>query len=351
MRCKLTTDGKTAPALTDGIAFAENAVSNLFSNAYFYVGSTDISSSVQFLPQANSLFVRMTKESNWYNSLGQAYNFGSLEDRIQAVSSTTSGGLGENEIDIIWQPPLGIFHTPQVLMTGQYKISLQPKLSNVGMVQSTTPKVYGTEATVDVLDFRFYLWTFRSDSVISDGTFYYDLKEINIMTKAITNDAGENNFQFTVPSSTLGLAVWAQSNAQGSNTQFPPSYFACADNKERNLRQLQIMYSNQAKPTFNYGSVYSATQNGLHQRYIDTETNNGLIDTSSETYTDWLKERGPYFYWAFVRDASDKSTEVQISVSYESITNAQIFLASVYRQLIKVSVSNSMISSVQKVQM
>ena len=42
--------------------------------------------------------------------------------------------------------------------------------------------------------------------------------------------------------------------------------------------------------------------------------------SGTENYTDWL-QRGPIYHYAFVRDATNRSTEVQVTTTFTGLTN------------------------------
>lgn len=55
-----------------GVAFADNAPASLFTNCYARVGGMDISSIVNFLPQAHQVKTRLDKSGSWLNSIGKS---------------------------------------------------------------------------------------------------------------------------------------------------------------------------------------------------------------------------------------------------------------------------------------
>src|SRR4051812_32823142 len=42
--------------------------------------------------------------------------------------------------------------------------------------------------------------------------------------------------------------------------------------------------------------------------------------SGAETYEDWL-QRGPIYHYSFVRDASNRSTEVQVTTTFSNLPN------------------------------
>jgi hypothetical protein len=68
---KLKGAGGAAPVLKDQVAMAESVCGNLFSNVYFRAGGQDVSSIVNFVPQAQAVKTRLTKSGAWLNTIGK----------------------------------------------------------------------------------------------------------------------------------------------------------------------------------------------------------------------------------------------------------------------------------------
>ena len=76
------------------------------------------------------------------------------------------------------------------------------------------------------------------------------------------------------------------------------------------------------KPQTRYESNYSAggTMNRVQQRYVDNLIESGKLDSigGGESLGQFL-ERGAYYHYAFNKDDSDRSTQVQLSVTFEDL--------------------------------
>ena len=83
-------EGKAQPDVVESLAFADNAVSCLFNNIYFRAGGQDVSSIVNYVPQAAQSKMRLQKTGAWLNSIGKdAYMLeSSFAKRLSNVSST-----------------------------------------------------------------------------------------------------------------------------------------------------------------------------------------------------------------------------------------------------------------------
>ena len=82
--------GANQPETKESLAFADNAVSCLFNNVYFRAGGQDVSSIVNYVPQASQAKMRLQKTGAWLNSIGKdAYMLEpSFAKRSSVVSST-----------------------------------------------------------------------------------------------------------------------------------------------------------------------------------------------------------------------------------------------------------------------
>lgn len=455
VKMKLSVDGAGAqqPAIADSLAFAENAVSNLYSNCFAYVGNVDISSITQFVGQAGMLRHRLSKPKSWLDSIGKtAYLLDSnLNNRINSVAAdgktnnpldvseipvvelktsaadgltinpaatftlvTASGvytyagiaggapdlrtvlsvgdilrdtgrplnshmvvtsitdathfvvtgsgingavtganmtikksvNLNKNEVVVLFQPPIGLFSTDSVLPAGSYKMSLQPRSNTIGGVQSLTKTNAGFN--LDVSEIQFFMSVFRTEKEFDNGEYYLGLEEFNIQQKSVSPAGGQTSHNFTVPASTIGIGVFAQSISAGTTALVPPSVFNDETKSLNDLRHIQLTYANISKPQTDFDSEFSTTSQMMTQRYIDTQIHSGLYHLSSETFDDWLA-RGPLYYYSWIKSANDRSTELQLTATYNnSPVNNAIFVASIYRTLIKVVVSSGYVVSVQK---
>lgn len=64
--------GTAQPTISEQMAFADNAPSCLFNNVYFRAGGQDVSSIVNYVPQAQSAKCRLQKTGAWMNTTGKS---------------------------------------------------------------------------------------------------------------------------------------------------------------------------------------------------------------------------------------------------------------------------------------
>ena len=175
------------------------------------------------------------------------------------------------------------------------------------------------------------------------------LAEMMILSKPLS---GNNTYEFSVPSSTQCLAVFFQSPAQGSNSNYPPSKFVMLKNKQNYLSGLQITYGNTTKPSTKWQSKYDTSTNQLIQRYHDNLSEAGLIFNvgGAESIQDYMN-RGLYILYNFIRDQNDRSTQVQVSVDFSMAegmeTNASVYLCAIYDRQTEITTANGTVVSVR----
>jgi hypothetical protein len=77
------------PLISDQVAFSESVCGNLFSNVYFRAGGQDVSSIVNYVPQAQAAKNRLTKSGAWLNTMGKK-SFMLEPDFQKRVNSTAA---------------------------------------------------------------------------------------------------------------------------------------------------------------------------------------------------------------------------------------------------------------------
>jgi hypothetical protein len=241
---------------------------------------------------------------------------------------------------------------------------LVPKSDLRGAVEVLAPLPAKFDYKVEIDSLYFFMSVFRSETSFDNGSYYLSLDEMNISTKPLNIGLSQNSLNFTIPSSTIGIAVFAQAVSAGTNVVdgtgqtsiIPVSKFKSEDGSSNKLKTIQITYSNTSKPVQNFDSdlegTGGSTRQYLTQRYIDTAINNELYNhLSGETFNDWLT-RGWLLYYSWIRSADDRSTEAQIQATFNNISGTNnLYLVAIYRNLIKVQIDGGQITSVTKLMM
>ena len=260
---------------------------------------------------------------------------------------------GKNNLQVLFTPPLGIFNCGSVIPSANsVRISLFPTSDKSGAIQTTTnsPANYD-QIKVLVKQCYFYAHMFKDEKNFASGNYFIQCEEINIQNKTLNVGPGvsETTHQFVIPSASMGVTVWISSTDVGkSSSSTPPSVFKNKDGTSQNLKSLMLTYANQQKPTQLYTTEFSDTTSQIVQRFYDTAQNAQIASIGGEDFNTWL-ENGNLYYTSFIRPSTDRSTALTVQVAVENIpttTPSQLFVASFFRKLTKVTVVNGMVSDV-----
>lgn len=273
------------------------------------------------------------------------------------IRKQVATGGSRNEIFTLFQPPIGIFGHDGMLGGGQYKFQLNPNADykSACIESRRAGMTAGTEWDVTINDVRLYVATVKAS--IPDQVSTIHLHEMQVQSKVIAS-SGNNVLHFTVPPSTMGLAVFLQSNDAGSNPLVPPTNFKCKDDSQNNLTSIQVTYNNTTKPSTRWTSAFNKLNvalpptpaiNQLQHRYMNTISNTGMVENEAgaESFDDWMM-RGPLMYYNFERDENNLSTEVQLQVDYATPeAGANVFLVAFYRKSTQITTSNGAVVRVE----
>lgn len=256
-------------------------------------------------------------------------------------------GGSRNLINVEFQLPIGIFQHNEPLGSGEYRFSLNPNADyKKACVESS--RIVGLTPGVDydftIIDMKLYVATVKSS--IPKAITNLVLVEMQVQSKPASKS---RTYEFTVPSSTLSLAIFVQAGVAGSDTRSSPSQFKCLDGSQNLLKSLQITYANMTKPSTRWDSEFGPGVNRFQQRYLDDLIETRLIesDGGAETFGEWL-QRGPYYFYGFNRDRDDKSTQVQISTEFSFLEpDAQFFLVAMYTRVTEIATDGGLIQSVR----
>ena len=90
--------GVAAPTFSEQVAFSDSVCGNLYNNVYFRAGGQDVSSIVNYAPQAQAVKNRLDKSGSWLKTMGKdAFfldpDFNSRVGRTSAIPSVADGTL------------------------------------------------------------------------------------------------------------------------------------------------------------------------------------------------------------------------------------------------------------------
>ena len=351
---KLTGPEGDPPTKANDVTFANMCPGNLFDNVAFYAGGQNASGIVNYAPQAHTCAYRLKKSGAWLTTVGKDA-YGIQPNYTRRLEKSSSDGEGnyldasdESIVYFMYQPPIGIMEHSKPLGSGDYRFQFNPNSKyKKSCVQSTTSKEHPAAFDFEVQSMELYICTEKMD-VAPTGTDLLHLMEHHVQSKTI-GSAGENNFDFTIPPSTKAISIFVQSSVTGANTIVPPSSFKCVTSQELSLQSIQLTYANITKPPTRWTSEINDNTNKLQQRYLDTqiESTQAFSSGGCESFKEWA-ESGLLLHYNWARDASDRSTQLQIQANFgEMEANANLFVVAHYSRTVEMSVTNGFISEVR----
>lgn len=259
----------------------------------------------------------------------------------------------------LWQPPIGLFKYDQELGSGQYRLQLNPNSNyQLNAVECRNPNA----TNVSNLPYNFVINNVKFYAYVEKMSIPDTVRDLYLTEMLIQSKPYATNLQFSVPPSTTMLTIFMQDNTSGSNSVIPPSMFKVSDNSDLGLKNIQVTYANITKPSTNWDSNYSLAvsnaageftgsgMNLLEQRYHDSYEECGLDVKSCgcETFYDYL-QRGPFYCFSFEKDVDNKSTEVQITSTFNfgsPSTLARMFIVAHFRKTVQITTANGLVVNV-----
>jgi len=282
---------------------------------------------------------------------------------------------GFNQVQTVFQPPLGIFSTVNPISGGDFKITLNPNPSyKTAGVQSNWNLIAGVDYDLEIDNVLFYACQIRAD-VSPTGIIPLSLLEMSVLNKSLSglSAGGSQNIDFTVPPSTLALTVFVQSTKAGTQSIYPPTQFYSAagsnqtyandNNIVNNIQYIQVTYGSVTKTQTLYSSRYQPLSTGLLsdnginfniQRWLQSIQYSGKItsDGGSESHQNYL-DRGNYWHFDFSRDKNDTSSYVNVQLSFNGPQTIdpsdQLFIVAHYSRQCEIQYENGFITQVVSV--
>ena len=90
-------NGGVAPTQAAQLAFANFCPGNLFDNCFFYAGGQNVSSYINYGPQAHALAYRLRKSGAWMNSIGKDA-YGICASRLARRNLISTNELGTEDV-------------------------------------------------------------------------------------------------------------------------------------------------------------------------------------------------------------------------------------------------------------
>jgi len=287
--------------------------------------------------------------------------------RIRKVVSSVDDTRKMNYFELVWQPPLSIFKVNEALPSGKYELVLNPQTASVyqkAAIESLVDKTANTGTTgapsaganfiFNVVNMYMYLHTTEGPRE-DDITYLLDLTQTRCQTDKIDNASFQQK-NFDVSPSTYALSVAYQDLRAGTNSVVSSSKFksyntAIDSEEELKLERFFINYAGQNLPAPDADPEFVAGKDWTTQRYTETHLYSGAyFDTGgAEDIKEWQK-RGPYYYFKWPRDGTDRSTRVAIHQKFQNgtdVANARVLLFDHSKQVARVRVQGGRVVDVQ----
>ena len=187
----------------------------------------------------------------------------------------------------------------------------------------------------EVDDFQFYLYTVES-SRFDHGEWLLDLDQTRCQLQSLPEDCSALTTRgFDIHAHTDRLAFAFQDEDAGLDTRRALSKFKirpvlvgdrqAREGQELLLERFFLSYAGQHKPSPDFDGGYDSLsgdtrvskRNHMLQRYADSLMQMDLYHTDggSETFGEW-KQRGPFFFFRWPKDATDSSTRANLTVKF-----------------------------------
>jgi hypothetical protein len=282
----------------------------------------------------------------------QAYAF----KRIRSASSNEARNV--SEFELIWTPPLSIFKIGHALPSMKAELVLNPQTNSVykiAAVQSNAAvKTPGTHYEFSVENMYFYCNTVEGPRA-DDITYLLDLETTTCNSDKIQS-TGFAQRNFDVSPSTYAISVAFQDLRSGNDTLHSSSIFKVFDlanalrDEELKLSRFFINYAGQNLPAPDADPEFDASKDYTTQRYAESQIYSGaMFDTggAEDIYT--YHNRGSYYYFAWPRDGTDRSTRVQVHSQFDQadVSNMRILLFSHSKQVARIRVQDGRVTDVQ----
>lgn len=143
------------PIVSEMVAFADNAVGNMFDNAYVRSNNVEISSISQGLAQASALSARLGESHSWLKSLGSGaeLNKANFTDRVMYTSQDNSAdGYFGSKNEMYRPTAAGHFDDAKVSVTAAGAVTGNDTAFLTGMPDSATGDPTGASVKIgDIL--------------------------------------------------------------------------------------------------------------------------------------------------------------------------------------------------------
>ena len=286
---------------------------------------------------------------------------------ITPANSVPSRRIGEFELT--WTPPLSLFKIPHALPSGRYELVLNPQTSTsyqrraietVLGTPSKEPLLPGSapdaaKFRLNVVDMYLYCATVEGPRA-DDITYFLNLEQTRCQSEKVDTTSFQQR-NYDVSPSTYALSVAFQDLRAGENTAISPSKFRSYEAglaptvpQELKLNRFFINYAGQNLPTPDADPRFEAGTDYTVQRYAETQIYSGAyFDTGGAEEIEEWHGRGAFYYFAWPRDSTDRSTRVTIHSQFAGadVTNMRCLLFDHSKQVARIRVQEGRVTDVQ----
>ena len=226
-------------------------------------------------------------------------------------------------------------------------LKIIPKGDKYGAIQTLDTNL-SVEVAVQIKSLVLFNKIYRDTKSFDDGEYYLKLWDYDCQTKKLNLNSGQTASNFTVPSTTTEISLFAQSTTAGSrdNTYIPPSLFKSDNFSSDNIRHKTLTFANSTKPSVNYESNYTSKTQGIVQRYYSHIQHIDLDELSCENLNDWITNGGLYTT-SFYRSEMDNSTQLQVLCDFGDMADeTELFVICKMRKLCKIKIQDGFVVGV-----
>jgi galactitol-specific phosphotransferase system IIB component len=350
----------------DGVAPAMGLIDNLYQNMRFELNGVQCQRLDNNVPQAAAIETRIKKRGAWLDTVGKDTNLWHEKqtDRLQ-VAIVDPSNFDEHmgtEFELTWRPPMSIMDIEQGLHSSRFRLTLNA--INIGSMAAASAEydLFTLASTIkhsfEVTSMFFYAAIAEGPNV-DNSSYSIDLQNLQIQTNTI-NTTSTTQKDFTVPKTTymLGVAyqsLLAETDPRLCGTKFTSGLIdasGAVGHDQVKLNDFYIQYSGQQRPRPNADPLLTAETvptlhdgiNFFNQRYYENQLYNGsqFGEGGGERLENWLRERGAYFLFPWLRDGRDESDRVIVrqgfSEAFDGDDGMQILLFAWWRSIVNVTV-------------
>ena len=188
-------------------------------------------------------------------------------------------------------------------------------------------------------------------------TYLLDLKQIRCQSDTIGSSTAFGQKSWDVSPSTNALTVALQDIRAGTNSQISATKFKSYEagatpvaSQELGIVRFFVNYAGQNLPAPDADPEFKAGTDYTVQRYTESAIYSGAYYDSggAESLDEW-HNRGAYYYQAWPKDATDRSTRVNVHLGFEGgtdVSQTRILLFDHSNQTARIQITNGQTTSV-----